>query len=141
MTGKVKLGIFGAVVVAGGFLAYSIINKPFKKIEDAEPQYEMTATELFDAFAQDETKANARFVQPTPALILVSGEIAESNTENGVTNVLLKTDNDMNFVVCELDTHSDHKNLKFNAGSKVRFKGLCVGLTMDVVLNRCVQVP
>lgn len=141
MTGKMKLGIFGAVVVAGGLLAYSIINKPFKKIQDAEPQFEMTATELFDAFAQDEAKANARFVQPAPALILVSGEIAESNTENGITNVLLKTDNDMNFVVCELDTHSDHNNLKFNAGSKVRFKGLCVGLAMDVVLNRCVQVP
>ena len=140
MSRKAKFGVFGLVVLAGAFLAYSYINKPHKNLKNAEPQFTLTASELFNEFAQDEAKANERYVQPTPALIQVSGVVSESNIENGVTNVMLKTDDDMSYVICELDTHSEHAKKEYKPGSNVKFKGLCAGLTMDVILNRCIEV-
>lgn len=125
------IGIAALCAALTGFYFYQ------QKTPDASSyttDLKISAEELFAAYESDESAANDRFLGKT---IEVSGVVQEvaRNLENGTTTVLLKTDGLLGAVSCELAASVDEA---LNSGDPVKLKGICSGMLMDVVLNRCV---
>ena len=133
---KLLLLTAALILVGGAVAGYFIYNKPHSNMQKTVADLQIEAEELFSAFETDENGANAQFLDQ---VISVSGTIREVSTnEEGLTTIHLNSGSDMFGVVCELDTHSEHPQTDFQVGEKIRLKGLCTGMLMDVVLVRCV---
>ena len=126
------------LVLAGVAIGLYMYNKPHQNISKAKADLEMTAPELFSDFENDETAANTRYLDK---IVAIEGVVkAVTKDENGMTSVTLEAGSDMFGVICQLDDFSKHKRSDFQEGEKVKFKGICTGVLMDVVLVRCVEV-
>jgi hypothetical protein len=125
------------ITAVGAFVFYKIYNKPHEDINDAEADFFMDATALYAAFSTDETAANQQYLNK---IIAVTGTVAETSTnlEEGIS-VLLKSDDLLFGVRCELDQLSQHKRLSFETGEKITLKGICSGFLNDVVIVRCLE--
>ena len=102
----------------------------------SEKGIQVTAQQLFEAFAADETKANTLYLDKA---IQITGEVVNVSTnQDGNIVVDFKT-NDPFFVInCTFKT--DPGALK--AGDNITFKGICTGYIPDanVVINEGVLV-
>ena len=126
------------LAVLGAAVAYYMYNKPHKNISKAKADLELSALQLFTDFQDDEPKANTKYLDK---IVAIEGVVkAVSKDENGMTSVTLEAGSDMFGVICQMDDLSQHKRLDFQEGEKVKFKGICTGVLMDVVLVRCVEV-
>ncbi|RMF02340.1 MAG: hypothetical protein D6772_03625 [Bacteroidetes bacterium] len=136
MNKLLKYGLLLALI--GGGVGFYMWNKPHQNMQNASVDVNITAPQLFEAFSQDETTANAQYLDK---VIQVSGTVKEvSQSPEGITKVTLDTGDDMFGVICQLDELSAHKRTDFRIGEEVSFKGKCTGMLMDVVLVRCVEV-
>ena len=136
MNKLLKYGLVLALI--GGAVGYYLWNKPHENMERAAADVQLTAAELFTAFAEDETTANAAYLDK---VVAVSGQVREvSKSAEGLTKVTLDSGDEMFGVICQLDELSEHERTDFTTGENVTFKGKCTGMLMDVVLVRCVEV-
>ncbi|MBK9626131.1 MAG: hypothetical protein IPO56_00040 [Flavobacteriales bacterium] len=130
------------VAVAVGIAAYvwSESDRSLANANDLPVKESITASALLDAFTLDETVANARFVGAEEQVIQVSGTIrAMEPVDEGDTNLILETGNDLAGVVCEFA--NDDLDPNWRSGANVRVNGFCTGLLLDVVLVRCTAAP
>lgn len=128
--------IFIAVTLLLVFLIY--LNKPEKNVTRSATAYSLGARALFLAFDQNEAAANEKYLNQ---VIEVSGKVREVQEDSkGLVTVTLDTGNDFFGVVCELQKASTWKKEDFRAGQEVKFKGLCTGMAMDVLLVRCIRI-
>lgn len=126
------LGILGAIV------GYNLINKDFENMTEAISEIQLSATQLFSDYENNEPKANKKYLDK---IVEVSGRVKEvSQDENGMTSLTLETESDMFGVICQLDNLTKHARTDFKEGEEVKLKGICTGVLMDVVLVRCVEV-
>ncbi len=126
------------VVISGLGFGYYMYNKPHEDINKKIADFEVTASQLFNAFESDEINANATYLDK---VVQVKGTVQSASTnDEGITSITLETDDLMFGVICQLDQFSEHANKDFKEGKEVHFKGLCTGKLMDVVLVRCVEV-
>lgn len=126
-----------AVALVGGGVGYYLWNKPQKNMITAKADMAIDATTLFNEFSNDETAANAKYLDKTVA---VSGVVKETTqSDDGTVKVSLDTGSEFG-VLCELDPLSKHPRTSFTEGETVTFKGICTGLNFDVQLTRCVEV-
>ena len=124
--------------IAALAVGYKVYNKPHQNIAASKADITMNAQDLFGAFADDETTANEKYLDK---LIAVSGIVKEVNVEEeGMTSVTLETTDETFGIICQMDNLTKHKRTNFQIGEKVKFKGLCTGMLMDVVLVRCVEI-
>ncbi len=131
---KKGISLILLVAVVGGSFGYYMWNKPHENMTAAKADIEISSTDLFAQFSNDESAANTKFLDKT---ISVSGIVKESNNNK----VNLDTGADAMFgVVCELDNLTKHPRTNFPVGEKVTLKCKCSGLNMDVQLSRCVEV-
>jgi hypothetical protein len=122
--------IFGIAILAFAYF----FNKPGRDVTN-ETSISVTASKLYKAFTDDETKANNEYLDKA---ISVNGTIGEINTnQQGQTIIIFQTDDPMFGVACTL---KENKGLKFNKGSDIVLKGICSGFTSDVVLRDCIPV-
>lgn len=125
-----------AVVGGVGFYFYS--NKPHKNMTNAKVEMQLTSTQLFTDYDENEQAANAKYLDK---VVEVSGKVKEVNVdENGQTSLTLESGSDMFGVICQMDNLTDHNRTDFKEGEEVKLKGICTGVLMDVVLVRCVEV-
>jgi hypothetical protein len=131
-----KYGLLLALIGAG--IGVYLWNKPFENMDSAKTDVELSASELFTAFADNEAQANEAYLDK---VIAVTGKVREvTNSPEGITKVTLDSGDEMFGVICQLDELSDHQRTDFQPGESVTFKGKCTGMLMDVVLVRCVEV-
>jgi len=126
------------LVVAGGAFAFYMYNKPHKNISKSKTDVELSASQLFSDFENNEVEANTKYLDKVMEVEGVVKEITKD--ENGMTSITLEGGSDMFGVICQMDDLSKHKRTDFKEGEKVTFKGICTGVLMDVVLVRCVEV-
>ncbi len=121
------------VGIGGGLYMYF---KPHPNLENQSADFEISSSELFTAFENDEAAANAQFLN---ALIEVAGEVSEVKPQDdGGYTLVLSSGNDMFGVNCAF-LPEDAQGLEgLSAGNQVRIKGICAGMLMDVNLSRCV---
>lgn len=128
------VGLIG-LILSAGLTVYFVYAREHRDVS-SEKGIQVTAQQLFEAFAADETKANALYLDKA---IQITGEVVNVSTnQDGNIVVDFKT-NDPFFVInCTFKT--DPGALK--AGDNITFKGICTGYIPDanVVINEGVLV-
>jgi len=95
------------------------------------PEIEISASELLEAFEQDEAKGNEMYLGK---LIQVSGTIAElDKDQHSRVTVLLREPEAFGGVLVTLE---DGNNEPLEVGKSVEVVGECNGFLFDVVLNK-----
>ncbi|NNE27522.1 MAG: hypothetical protein HKN09_11825 [Saprospiraceae bacterium] len=132
---KIIRFILGIVLLV--LIAYLVvITLPKAKIDNAEVDYVIGATELYEQYEADEQKANASYLGK---IIEVQGKIQMIEEDQaGATVIILNCDDGFGGVMCTLAEGS--KARLFEVNQDITIIGLCTGKLMDVVLNKCVVV-
>jgi tRNA_anti-like len=111
--------------------AWYVFLKPGRNIQ-GEKTISVTATSVFQAYQDDEKKANLLYLDKALA---VSGKISEVKTnQQGQQVIVLATDDPIFGVVCTMA-----KPIDAAAGKEIRIKGFCTGYATDVVLRDCIN--
>jgi hypothetical protein len=130
---KIILGIIGLIFIAAVGYGVYIWNEPPRDVAN-EKGIEITATAIFDSFAQSETRANELYLNKA---IQVTGEITDiKKNQAGQVVVYLKSDDPIFGVNCTFK--DDPAPLQKN--STITFKGVCTGYLSDVIINQGIIV-
>ncbi len=123
----------------GGFIGYSVYNKPHKNIQSAVSDFTLSATELYSSFEENEKAANEKYLDKT---LQITGIIADvSKDKKGQLSLVLEAGGLLGGVICNSDNFSDNNGFDNpKIGQQITIKGLCTGMLTDVVLVRCVQI-
>ncbi|MEO8591113.1 MAG: hypothetical protein ABI432_17165 [Flavobacteriales bacterium] len=126
-------------VIGGGLYGWTEYNRPVQGAEALAAKETIEAVDLLKAFQENEGAATVRFVGATEQAIQVNGTIrAIDQGDKGKVNVVLETGDALAGVVCEFASEDVPGDWK--AGDTVSIKGICTGLLMDVLLQRCAAV-
>jgi tRNA_anti-like len=130
---KIILTLIALIFVAGVSYALYIWYMPARDVTN-EKGIEVTATAIYDSFANDESKANSLYLDK---VIQVTGEIAEvKKNQAGQTVVILKSDDPIFGVNCTFKNDPGVLHKK----DAITFKGICTGFLSDVVINQGIIV-
>jgi hypothetical protein len=136
--------VFVCLAGGGAYYAYKEFNRKAADLSNATAAYQVTATELINAFTANETESNSKYLSQT---IEISGTLKKTDQDEKGNNILVLGDSaSMSSVRCSLDSlHSLREPLK--PGSQIKIKGICtgfmaddLGIGSDVILTRCVSV-
>lgn len=122
------------IAIAAGYGWY-LYNKPHQGIADVEPTASLSSEELYNAYDQNEEKANSLYLGK---VIDINGVIEEISMDTtGVTTLILKTGG-LGAVSCRLDKSEKEKSALLSRDKKIDLKGKCSGKLIDVVLTDCI---
>jgi len=111
---------------------------PDKNYSKVNADYTIQATALLSEFEKNESKANQKYMDK---VVEVAGTIAEiSKDQKGATVVALRNADAFSGVLCTLQDISDDAIQPYSVGKPIKIRGVCTGMLMDVVLNKCVIV-
>jgi hypothetical protein len=129
---KILTAVIILALAAAGY-GWFLFQKAPPDIRKQQAGIEITAVDLLKAFQQDETAANAKYVDK---ILIVQGTVTEIQTDSSGATVYLQTSDALAAVTCSF--YKDDEGVKkIKAGSPARIKGVCTGLLTDVVLNKC----
>jgi hypothetical protein len=121
------------IIIAGLAVGYYLYNKPHREADDVAPDYTMTPAELLSAYEQDETTADATYLDK---VISLQGTVLTVNNLDQGSSISLDAGNEMASVICEFESKDAVNGVQ--VGQQVTVKGFCSGKLMDVVLVRCI---
>ena len=114
---------------------FSVYNAPKASVKEKAVDITLSATELFEAYSKNQTVADQKFIDQ---VVQISGQIFEIFTDQqGATVFLLATGGDEAGVLCTLELGEKEKVSSKKVGDVITLKGVCTGMLMEVVLNRC----
>ena len=124
-----------AVLVIVLLVAYLVVlNLPQANIKGKDAVETISAVELYEAYSNNENKANKKY---TGNVIQLSGEIDEIYPdENNAPVVVLRSDSGDLVSVVTLETSQEKKIASYNEGDQITVKALCSGKLMEVTLNK-----
>ncbi len=129
-----KKWFFSALALVAVAVAayYYVMNKPHRSVED-ETALSISAESLFQSFQENETDANAKYLNN---VLQVEGIVksVEMNTDGNIV-IVLETADSMFGVNCTMDKEANVKG-----GDKIILKGICTGYLADVVINQAVLI-
>lgn len=133
---KSKIILLSLLVVAGaGMLVYRWVNKPVLDMAEAVCEAKISATELFDAYSNNESYADSCY---SGKVIEVFGKVRSISAE-GVNKSFVMETNDLLFGIdCAVDSTNYDKLKSLAEGQDVTIRGECSGLLSDVVMVRCI---
>lgn len=132
MRTKTIVIILALAALTGGLIGYRMFVEEPAKAADTKVDVSVSATTLFNAFAQDETAAGKVY---NDKVVEVSGFVRSVNSAaDTAVDVLLETGDPIGAVVCEFAAGEKFTAMK---GDSVRIKGFCAGYNLDVLLQRC----
>jgi len=120
------------IVIAALIVGYFMYNKPHREADDVAPDFTMTPAALLAAYEQDETSADATYLDK---VISLKGTVLTVNDLEQGSSISLDAGNEMATVICEFESKDAVKGVQ--EGQQVTVKGFCSGKLMDVVLVRC----
>ena len=124
------------LVVGGAWYGWTEYHRTAEDTSTLEAAETIEPAALLQAFTSDENAANTRF---NGKVLEVHGDVRAVNPpDNGLVDVVLETGDPLAGVVCQFAQAELPANV--TAGAHVRIKGICTGLLMDVVLQRCALV-
>lgn len=132
------------LLVLGAVYVYREFNRKAPDTADLTPAYELTGTQLLEAFQQDEKKANTLYLGK---VLAVTGMIKSKSSDSaGVQTLVIGDTASLSSVRCIMNGVTGSVTGPLTAGSVVTIKGICtgynaddMGLGADVLLNRCVS--
>ncbi len=130
---KVLVTLLIAILIAAGLVLCLYYKKP-PDIRKSAARYETTASALMADFEKDESTANAKYLDK---VIVIEGVISKIDADGGNPAVFLETGNPMASVNCSFYETESAALKRLQAGATVKIKGVCTGMLMDIVLNKC----
>ena len=112
-----------------------VFNKPHRNIANEKADYIVNAHELFLAFTENEKQANAKFLGKA---VEVYGLVHEVSSKT--TLIVYSEGTAENGVQCEMDTKHKQTTDGIVVGQKIKLRGQCDGLLLDVLLSKAVVV-
>ncbi len=128
----------GAIVVLViiGFALFMNIPKVSAKGQSADFSY--SADQLYQEYKFNERNGDKKFIGK---VIEVTGTISEISKDNqGALVILLSADDALGGVLGTLEMSEAEKAAHLKLGKTVTLKGICSGMIMEVVLNRCTLI-
>ena len=132
----ILFSLIGMFLIGAAVGAY-LFMKPVTSIQDLKADKEISATSLFDEYMTSEEEANANFLGKVLEIDGLVREVREG--EEGGLILVLETTDLIFGVICEFEVKPAAEDIP-EAGDQVRIKGICNGLLMDVVLNKCMII-
>lgn len=115
------------LIAATAFYWY---QKPRTSLNNIKPDYTLTAKQLYDAFQQDEKKANKQYIEK---VIMVSGVIDNVQVTDSTISLVLKG-GDLGGINCSIKRNDSKEEPMPPKGENIIVKGRCIGFLMDVNL-------
>jgi len=109
--------------------------KPHRSVKAAEPAFTLAASELIDAFVNDEASANMLY---GGKILEVKGTVNEILFSDSAMVLLMGNPDQMATVSCYLYNADQSRSASLQPGDSVRIKGICNGMLMDVILDKCI---
>lgn len=119
MNWKLSIGILIFLIAAGLLIYNSTFNKSHLDVSEADIDFELSLTELFDEFSVDEIAAYKKYSEK---VVLIQGNY-NSMTSGEFDNLLL-TDENGRIANCEMENEIV---VEFSPGQRVKLKGLFIG--------------
>lgn len=121
----------------GGIALYSVIFCAliwFMFYHEPVPEYQLTATELFEEFTSDKAQAIAKY---RGEYVLVTGKYVGKELVYGSPAVLLQTSNPGQWIQCNLERSSADQVQLLSLEQELSLKGRVLGKTDSVVIEKC----
>ncbi len=140
MSKRIKYPIyaFGGLAVLFILIAFAytiVMHAPKATVEKKPIDFTLSATELFQEYSENQAVADQKFID---RIVQISGEIFEISTDQqGATVLILATGANEAGVLCTLELEESDKVRSKKVGDAITLKGVCTGMLMEVVLNRC----
>ena len=130
---KYLLYIIIAIALLGTMAWFAFLNVPKASSQGKTADFQLPATELYQAFEADEEASNAKYISK---IIDVTGTIEEISTDEQGAAVVLLAGGDFGGVLCTLEKSQSEKIKAKKLGDTITIKGVCTGMLMEVVLNK-----
>lgn len=127
------LSVAVAALVAGAWM----YNKPHRTVGNEEADIKVSAAELVNAFSRDESAANSLYAGK---VLEVEGVLGEIISDEPAVILVLGDDSVAGGISCYLRQNATDSYSALTVGRRVTVKGICHGMLMDVVLDKCVVV-
>ena len=118
-----------------GVFAFSQYNKKHDDLKKASADINISSTELFNAFSNNENEANTKYLNK---IIEITGVVSKVERSDNSIQIFLETGDPMFGINCDMDTGTS--GFDVHAGETVTLRGICSGYLMDVALSRCVLI-
>ena len=131
---------FILLVSYGCYIVYSMYNKPHKIISEQTVDYRLTVDEMIKAYTNDETTANATYIDK---VVVLEGTLKSiTASESSLSIAILEGENGL--ANCEFFNTDLNLSKSPNPGDKVFIKGLFIGyddLLGELQLKKCTIIP
>ncbi len=131
---KILIAFFLIILIGAG-VGYYYLQKEVAPLDEVEPDFRLTADELYDAFEADETAAGEKYIDK---VIEVSGKVDRFTAQEAGVNIVLSAEN---AIAGGVNCAFTDPPSKLEPGTAIKIKGKCQGFLLDVVLNNCSIVP
>ena len=130
---------FLAVLAVLLLIAYIVVlNLPQANIKGKTVDESIAATVLYEAFSNDEQKAEESYMGK---VIEITGAIDEIySDENNAPVVVLRSESGDPVSVVTLEENQAQKILSYKEGDQITMKALCNGMLMEVTLSKALIV-
>jgi len=137
MSKRLRILVIVALAIAaiGGIGMFYVFNKPHRNLAKEKADFTYTAHNLFAEFTKNEKQANAKFLNKA---IEISGTVKEVSSKSSL--VVYSDGNTDGGVQCEMDADHHLSTDGIKVGQKIKLKGQCDGLLLEVILSKCILV-
>jgi hypothetical protein len=131
--------IVGAIVLITIVLAsLFLFNEKTTDLSKVNPEFTLTAQELFDAFSMDELSANEKFIGK---VVQVDGNVSSIEyAGDSIVSIILMNEDQFAGIACTFQNDSEYPFNKISEGDTLTVRGICLGMLVDVLLNYCVVI-
>jgi hypothetical protein len=130
--------MISSVVLVTTVVCLFIYYKPHRSVRKEEAAFSLSESQLVDAFIKDESTANSMYLGK---ILQVKGTLKEIIL-NDSSLVLLLGDSTMDTgISCYLQKDQKDLYTTLKRGESITVKGICNGMLLDVVLDKCIMLP
>ena len=137
MKRRTVLYLIAAVLLIMTAVFFVLFNKPHRSVKGVKAAFELSASELTEAFSSDESKADSMY---TGKVIQVSGRLRRMIANDSTLILVMGDDMGLAGVSCYLEKGQIPKSEKLAPGDSITVKGICNGMLMDVILDNAILV-
>ncbi len=129
------IGIALAILFILGIIGFLYLkNMPDVNLQKQTAAHSIDAIKFFNTYEKNPAKSDTKYMDQ---IVDISGKISEVSTDRkGATVIAMRADDAISGVMCTFKENQTAKLAKYKVGDPITVRGICVGMTLDVVLNK-----
>lgn len=124
-----------AVIAALLLIGYLVVtNLPKASVKSKTAVATFSATDIYDAFSTDESKAEKEYIGK---VLVINGTVSEIyDDENGAPVVMLSGNGEAPAALVTMEKNQKSKLAIYKEGDDISIKAACTGMLMEVSFNK-----